>query len=162
MVSPGETRELLGVQAGDKFKSSVTVNIEILRGFGLLVGILMLFLGTALTKLFVRLNPEDDKFIEEDTYIYKMFGFTHTCVWIDFNPSKTISAMIVVFVTLPLMIFTVLNRARIHNDHINKKVSPWIYKFSECTWLIRFASFAYFFMVCVNSPGGEYRKDFYP
>lgn len=160
MVSTGEARELLGVQAGGKFKLELTVRIELLRGFGLLVTIVMLLIGIFLTENFVQVNPGDTEFLEESTYIFKLFGFSHTCVNIDFNPAKSVAAMLVIFATVPLMIFTILNKSRIKYDHQTGKVSKAIYHFSECTWLFRIFAFAYFFMVFVNSPDGEFREDF--
>mmetsp|Transcript_4993 Transcript_4993/g.6074 ORF Transcript_4993/g.6074 Transcript_4993/m.6074 type:complete len:408 (-) Transcript_4993:71-1294(-) len=128
------------------------VTIEFLRFFGLLMSIVMLLIG----KIISTYSVFNDKIVKDETYIVKLFGFAHTCVEIDFNPSKTVAALILNFATIPLMAFTYLQRGRIAN-HYNENKDLWkVYYFSKYTWHFRLVSYACFFMVFVNSPDGEY------
>jgi len=137
---------------GDVFTLVDKITIEKWRIFGLGMSIVMMVVGTILSTLFVWDKLE----IKEETYIMQMFHFSHTCVEIDFNPAKTVSAILILFAIYPLMIFTYLQKGQIGLAYQKNKDLKNVYIFSQGTWGIRFACFAYFFMIFVNSPDGEY------
>lgn len=150
--------ESTGLLGSDRKELTVgPFNIEKLRAFGLLMGMVMLFIGKGLTDNFVW-GTRDNPVNIESTYIYGVFGFSHTCVFIDFNPSKTVSAILVILVVLPLMLFTVLNYYRIVLAAEQGKIKEdgFLIGFAKSTWFFRFVCFTYFFLVFVNSPDGEY------
>ena len=137
---------------GNVFTRVDKITIEKWRIAGLGMSIVMLVVGKILSTLFVWDRLE----IEEETYIMRMFHFSHTCVEIDFNPAKTVSAILILFATYPLMIFTYLQKGQIGLAYQRNKDLKYVYMFSQWTWGIRFACFSYFFMCFVNSPDGEY------
>jgi len=153
-MTSNERSGLLG-GIGQQSMMKMTFNIEFLRAFGLTMGCIMIFLGRYTTDKYVW-GKDNNPDKVEDTYIYKVFGFAHTCVYIDYNPSKTVSAILLVTCVLPLMLYTVLNNYRIRVAGKSKQVNGLIVNFSEYTWGFRFFSFAFFFMVFVNSPYGEF------
>jgi len=87
------------------------------------------------------------------TYIYTLFHFIHTCVWIDNNPGKTYVAIVFIIGMVILMLFTVLEKERLKNNYAagDTCLKP-VAIFSKYTWLIRFVSFLVFPMCFVNSP----------
>jgi len=133
-------------------REKVQFNPEILRVIGLSAVIVLLLVGSVLTTLFVRINGVEDTFDYTATYIYAIFGFNHTCTYLDFNPSKTVAALMLQVCTFPLILFTYLNHKRIENDFNSGKVKENVYKFSSYTWILRCIWFLYFYMVFVNSP----------
>jgi len=149
--------ETTGIIGSNPKPLGKTFNIEILRFGGLLMSILMLCVGKFTTDIWPSVwgkgsNPAS----VEETYIWKLFGFAHTCVFIDFNPSKTIAALLLNTCTLPLMMFTYFNHLRITVAYKKREVTQLLFNFSKYTWIFRFISFMLFFMVFVNSPDEEY------
>jgi len=157
--SSNETKRLLSNQQSvDAYKDEVC--IEKWRAFGLTMGLVMTFVGYTLTHAYVFPITDGPQTID-DTYINKVFGFSHTCVYIDFNPSKSVAAILLNFVTIPLMMFTYLNQARIKNMYCSgDHCLAWVNTFSQVTWRFRVVCFALFSLVFVNSPDGEYINSF--
>mmetsp|Transcript_40314 Transcript_40314/g.45429 ORF Transcript_40314/g.45429 Transcript_40314/m.45429 type:complete len:291 (-) Transcript_40314:264-1136(-) len=131
------------------------LHVEMFRCIGLSVGLLMVAVGWVVTKLFVWGNF-DNPDRAQDTYIWKVFDFPHTCVFIDFNPAKSVAALMMNFVTLPLIVFTLLNHWRLRVAHSKGEITDGLLKFSECTYIFRIFCFVYFFMCLVNSPDLPY------
>ena len=96
--TPDEETSLV-VERPPKKTLSLELNIETLRFYGLCAGVLLLMVGYTVTHAFVRIDEGDDKFIEEKTFIYKTFHFSHTCSVLDFNPAKTVSALVIMLHT---------------------------------------------------------------
>jgi hypothetical protein len=93
-------------------------------------------------------------FEPEFSFIYKLFNFPHTCVVLDFNPAKTISALVIQFNTIPMNIFIVC-----HYIRITSQPDPMfdnLKKFTKIASPLQFIFNTYFYMVFVNSPDGEY------
>jgi len=146
----------------------IVLNIERIRFFGLLGGAVLLFTGlfvsTYAVNFPVKENPSSfwDKllhgapsdFDSTQTFIYQLFGFNHTCTLLDFNPSKTIAALIIMLHTLPCCFFVVCHYLR-----ITAQTDPKYANLQKTTVIltpIQFIVFIYFYMVFVNSPDGEY------
>jgi hypothetical protein len=152
-------------------------NIEILRIMGLCGMIAMLIAGNVISWLFVNFpekeNPSSwqDKlflrspsdFDKTQTYIHMLFHFNHTCSVIDFEPAKSICAMILMFYEIPTLLFTILSyyRTQFEQDPkfdtlktVNKILTP-----------IQFFMTLYVYMVSVNPPNlppdtfGTYEAD---
>jgi len=162
-----ETTPLTGpVQDGKVVK--VTLHIEMLRCFGLFAGTLLLATGWFITTFFVvypeKENPSTpfqklfggapSDFDETKTFIYEMFHFSHTCTLLDFNPSKTVAALVIMVHTIPCNLFVVLHYYRVMAQVGGK----WDNLKAACPTmtLIQFITFMYFYMVFVNSPYGHY------
>jgi len=166
MAADEESPLIGGVQDGGK--KSIAINIEVIRFWGLLAGGALLgsglFFSTYMVNFPVHDNPSSftDKLLHgapsdfdaSQTYIYKMFHFNHTCSFLDFNPSKTVSALVIMLHTLPVMVFVICHYCRIQIQldakfdslkSVTKILSPF-----------QFLTLMYFYMVFVNSPYGEY------
>ena len=147
----------------------ITFNLEKIRMFALLSVAVFLITGKAVSKFAVVFPTKSDPstvwdkvfngapsdFIPEETFIYKLFGFNHNCTIVDFNPAKTISALIfVMFFTMPACFFVICHFLRItsHTEVCFKNLQ----RYSKIATPIEFTVFTYFCMVFVNSPVGEY------
>lgn len=128
----------------------VTLNIELFRVFGLSAGFVLLFIGTAISNRFV-FEPYGDK-SKTETYIYKTFGFNHTCTYLDWNPSRTVSAMVSQLCIVPLCIYVFLNYYRMKFEYKAGKISDSLWTFCQIASPFCFIFILLFFMVFVNHP----------
>lgn len=99
-----------------------------------------------------RKAPSD--FISTETYVYKLFGVKHSCSWVDFEPARSVAAVIQVLYQVPIMLFVILNYFRIGSESHPK--FDKLRLFSKISSPFEFVFFAIFYMVFVNSPDGEY------
>lgn len=107
--------------------------------------------STFMEKLFGG-KPSD--FETSETFIYKLFHFNHTCSMLDFNPSKTIAALIIMLHTLPMLLFVICHYLRITSQTDSKYDT--LKMVTKVFSPIQFVVFTYFYMVFVNSPDGEF------
>lgn len=128
------------------------INLEMMRFFGYVGGIMLLLVGTFVTSTFVQFPYEGEGFDWESTFIYKLFGFNHTCATLDFNPSRTISAITVMFSVAPLLVYIILNRIRMEHEFINGNIGPRLNKFNQIITPLQIIAFAFFYLVFVNQP----------
>eukprot|EP00531_Pseudo-nitzschia_arenysensis_P019395 CAMPEP_0116126020 /NCGR_PEP_ID=MMETSP0329-20121206/6115_1 /TAXON_ID=697910 /ORGANISM="Pseudo-nitzschia arenysensis, Strain B593" /LENGTH=314 /DNA_ID=CAMNT_0003620087 /DNA_START=47 /DNA_END=991 /DNA_ORIENTATION=+ len=156
--------------------STIELNLETIRFWGLVAVIALLATGKFFTTYAVVFPPKDnpssfyDKlfngapsdFEPTETFIYKLFKFNHTCSQLDFNPSRTISAIVVMFHTIPINFFIVCHYFRI-TSHKNlakfgddQKSMERLQLFTKIATPIELVVFTYFYLVFVNSPNGEY------
>jgi len=149
-------------------KRSIVLNIERIRFFGLMGGILLLIVGTFVSNYAVVFPPKEDPssfwdkvfhgapsdFDSSQTFIFKLFHFNHTCSMLDFNPSKTLSALVIMFHTIPINLFVICHYLRI-TSHAEPEFDN-LKKFTKIATPIQFVFFTYFYMVFVNSPDGEF------
>lgn len=144
-----------------------TLNIERLRFVGLVAVFVLLAVGAFVTKYAVvypakedpssfwaKLNGAPTDFVYTATYVFQLFGFNHTCSVLDFNPSKTISAIVVMFSSIPLDIFVICHYLRI-TSQTDKKYDG-LKKVTGVLSAYQFIAFTYFYMVFVNSPDGVF------
>jgi len=159
-----ETTSLDG-GAGDVKKNVMNVNIEYLRMFGLIMTFVMIITGWIVTGLFNIYPVTDDptnsawdilfhgapsNFRSDETYIYYLFNFVHTCVYVDNNPAKTVAALLINFAVIPLVLFAFLSYKR-----INLQTGPdydGLKAWSPFTLAYLTIAFAYLFLYLVNSP----------
>jgi len=146
---------------------TIRLNIERIRMWGLLGGAALLMTGTFVSTFVVVFPAHDDTssffdklfrgapsdFDTTQTFIYQLFHFNHTCTMLDFNPAKTISALVIMFHTIPVNFFVVCHYLRI-TSHTEAKYDT-LKKLTTIFTPIQFVFFAYFYMVFVNSPDGE-------
>lgn len=131
----------------------ITFNLELLRAVGLLGIVFALIIGTLLTTYITEWPIKGEPFDFEATFIYKLFGFNHTCTMIDFNPSKSVSAVLTITLNvIPLTAFAVLNYYRIQQDYQRGRVKKSLATFSKFVTPIMIASFLCFPLVYVNFP----------
>lgn len=163
-----EESPLTGGRRGGLGTMEIKLNIERIRFWGLMGGAVLLLTGTFVSNYAVVFPAKDnpstfwDKlfhgapsdFDSTQTFIYQMFGFNHTCSMLDFNPSKTIAALIIMLHTIPVNFFVVCHYLRI-TSHTHPKYD----NLKMCTKFMtpcQFIFFTYFYMVFVNSPDGEF------
>jgi hypothetical protein len=149
-----EETALVG-RKGPPKKLSIAFNIETLRFYGLLGVLLLLFVGKFVTEKFVKFPKGSDGWHPEKTFIFQLFHFNHTCTVLDFNPAKTVSALVVMLHTIPMNMFVVLSYYRIKNDYNEGQVPYAVWLYSKIASPFIFLSFMYFYLVFVNSPDGE-------
>jgi hypothetical protein len=154
MGGPDEETALVGRKGPGK-KLSITFNIEILRFYGLVCGALLLLTGLTVTNMFVDFPEGSGGWHPEETFIYKLFGFNHTCTVLDFNPAKTMSAIVIMAHILPMNMFCVLSYYRIKMDYMQGEIPKGVWLYSKITTPFIFLSFTFFYMVFVNSPSGD-------
>jgi hypothetical protein len=156
--------ELTPLTAGGE-KIRITFNIEKLRAFGLLAGMVMLIVGRQVSLWFNQFPVSDEpmrsawdiifhgaesNFHKKETYIFYLFNFIHTCVWIDNNPSKTMAALFLMIAMVPLSLFVFLH-------HIRLKLQPgpeydFLKTVSKPLTIFQILAYMYFFLCLVNSP----------
>lgn len=150
---------------GNAKKVKLVIQIEYLRAFGLLAGFVMLFAGKTASTYFNEFPVTDEplnsawdiltgnaesNFHKEETYIYYLFHFIHTCVYIDNNPAKTCAALLIQVAMLPLILFAILNYQRIQLQE-----GPQWDGLKSWSWgimIFEVICCSYFFLCLVNSP----------
>lgn len=150
---------------GSAKKRTLSIQIEYLRGFGLIAGFVMLAAGMTASKLFnefpvtdqplnswwdILTGKAESNFHPEETYIVYLFHFIHTCVWIDNNPAKTIAAIFIQVAMMPLILFCILNYQRIQLQEGPQWDSLKKHSFKVMVFEVLCCS--YFFLCLVNSP----------
>jgi hypothetical protein len=152
-------------------RKEIYVNIELFRFYGLLGIFVLLLTGKYVSQYAVIFPPKDDPssvwdklfngaqsdFDTEQTFIYHLFHFNHTCSVLDFNPSKTISALVMMLHTVPIDCFVILHYYRVTLQTDSRFDA--LKKFTTIATPLQFVFFTYFYMVFVNSPDGEYGTD---
>ena len=93
---------------------NVTFNPEIFRIIGYVGFIVMLVVGSFLTNKFSGVDPQT-------TTIYKLFGFNHSCYVIDYEPSRTVSAMLLPFWEIPFVLYIIFSFLRVQDAYREKK-----------------------------------------
>lgn len=163
------TDEETPLTGGRTFGSrKIAFNLEMIRFFALLGGIALLITGKTVSNFAVVFPAKSDPssvwdklfngapsdFDPTKTFIFQLFGFNHTCTVLDFNPSKTISALVIMLHTMPLCFFVLCHYMRVtsHTDPCFKNLQ----RFTTIFTPFQFIAFTYFFMVFVNSPDGEH------
>lgn len=140
------------IETPDGVLLSTTFNIEWLRFWGLMAGSVLLVTGTIVTNTFVEFPEGSGGFDFKATFIYKLFHFNHTCTVLDFNPSRTVSGIVMMFHTIPMDLFIVLSYYRMKDDYYSEKISKWLWNYSRITTPFIFIAMTYFYMVFVNPP----------
>jgi len=161
---PNEVTSLDG-GTGDVKKNVMNVNIEYLRMFGLSMTIVLSISGWIVSVLFdiypvtddptnsawdILANGAPSNFHADETYISYLFNFVHTCVYVDNNPAKTVTALLLQFAVIPLLLFAFLSYKR-----INLQTGPdydGLKAWSPFTLAYLYIAFAYLFLYLVNTP----------
>lgn len=130
------------------------INVEMCRFYGYFAYFIMMIVATIITYNFVDYPVPGNGFDPTATFIYQLFGFNHTCSVVDFNPSRTISALLVMLLVVPLIIYVILNRYRIEHEHINGNVGPKLFKFNQIITPLQLIGIGFFYMVCAHTRKG--------
>ena len=155
-----------GSDAPPEASTTKSFNLERIRLIGLLGVVALLVTGNTVSEYAVVFPDKPDPssvwdklfhgapsdFVREESFIFKMFGFNHTCSVLDFNPSKTISALVIQLSIMPLCLFTIGHYLRVSSQ--TGTCFKNIQRFSKIASPIQFLANTYFYMVFVNSPDG--------
>jgi len=136
---------------GKPVQLKMTFNIETLRAFGLSMGFVLLTVGTIISNTFVFGEPWGDM-KKTDTYIYKTFNFNHTCSYLDWNPSRTVSAIVAQLLVVPMCIYIVLSYYRMKYEYKVGNVSEGLWTFCRYQSPFTLMTMLLFGMVFVNHP----------
>jgi len=131
---------------------TTTFNIEWLRFWGLIAGSVLLITGTIVTNHFVEYPEGSGGFDYKATFIYEIFHFNHTCTVLDFNPSRTVSGLVMMLHTIPMDLFIVLSYYRAKHDYASEEIHKWLWYYYKITTPFNFIAMTYFYMVFVNPP----------
>jgi hypothetical protein len=123
----------------------LTFNIETLRMIAYLTLVLMVGTGIVVTKRFVHV-PEDQ------TVIYQIFGFNHICNVFDHRPSREVSALLVLFFSLPMAAFVLCSYYRTYDAYKEKRVPAWLQHYNKIITPFCFLAACYTYMWFVNAP----------
>ena len=145
--------EEVRVATHEPVNTVVKFNIEILRCVGLFSITIILVIGIVLTVFVTKWPDGNSKFDSEATYIYELFGLNHSCIYIDFNPSRTVSAFLMAFLhIIPTNCYTILNYFRIQCDFKKGRISKRLEMYNKITTPIIFFFTTTFILVFVNQP----------
>jgi hypothetical protein len=169
MYSATATSEEEPLTGGGKSPRELVLqfNIETIRFWGILAFVPLMATGKFLNRYATVFPPHDDTssfwdkiwngapsdFDETETYIYQMFHFSHPCSLLDFNPSKTVSALLVMFHTIPIIVFVILHYLRVISQ--TDPIYDNLKKATKIFTPLQFVFYLYFYMVFVNSPKGD-------
>ena len=130
-------------------KFTLTFNIETLRMVAYIALVFMVSVGMIVTKLFVTVHVHD-------TVIFQIFGFNHICNVFDHQPSRTISALLVLFFIVPMAAFVICSYYRTYAAAKEGRVPMHLQAYNKIITPIVFLSVCYTYMWFVNAPDGEY------
>ena len=132
--------------------SSWTFHVESLRLFAhiSLISILALCAIITDTSNLSTIPPP------ESTAIFKLFGFNHSCNWVDHNPSRMIAGILIPTFQVPMMLYVCLSHQRLKRS-VRKSIVPnWLLEYSTITSPFNFVTFALLHMWFVNNPDDDY------
>jgi len=142
-----------GVRTDDKYYYSWTFHVETLRFGGLINFLIMLIIGAAITE-FSGLDTIEDP---TETVIFELFGINHSCNWVDHNPARMISAILVVpLIQVPLMLYVVIWHCRLRKQCKMGNAPRWLYYMSRCFTPYNLITVAELHLWFVNNPNDTY------
>jgi len=129
-------------------KHSWDIHLEKVRFWGLAAGGVLLILGKAVT---TRTTASG---LIDSGYINSTYHFRHTCVYLDYNPSRTLSALLVMCQIFPLDFFIIMFYYKVKQLHETKvlKADSELFKITQWATPFMFVVQTYFYMVFVNKP----------
>jgi len=115
-------------------------------------------------RLFTLFGHEHPYVHVEDTVIYKTFGMTHTCSYIDLNPAKEASAIVLPLFSFTMSLFLILAHFRnklVQLNNPNDSYSQWLYNFSKVSTPFSVFGIQMSHLWFVNDPEEAYPKGFW-
>jgi len=123
----------------------ITFNIETLRMISYCTLIFMVLVGIIVTDTLVAIPPEQ-------TVIFEIFGFNHICNVFDHQPSRSISALLVLFYIVPMSTFVNLSLFRAKTAFKLNQIPKWVLTLHQVFFPVIFISVCYVYMWFVESP----------
>lgn len=142
-------------QATPNYAFTLTFNPEILRIIAYIALILMLVVGSILTETWVDVDPHD-------TAIYKLFGFNHACNVLDYEPSRTVSAMLLPFWEIPFLLYVIFNFLRVQDAFREQKAPRYTFWVAAIFLPFEILLTVWFRIVFVWSPEVSFLNHYLP
>jgi len=154
--STDETSHLFGNQNPPLPVTTWRINLNLLKAIGLTFPTVAGLIGLFVSEKYIFTDTpgflSDSKSMDK-TFIVQLFGFPHTCVFIDENPGKSPVAVLFIIGMFLLTIWTFLDHVRIKRDYAaGKTCLKGVVTFSKYTWGFRVCCFLLFPLCFVNSP----------
>ena len=130
-------------------KFELTFNIETLRMIAYCMLVLMVIVGIVVTELFVPAHIEHNVILE-------IFGFNHICNVFDHQPSRTVSALLVLFFILPMAAFVLCSYYRTYDAAKEGRVPQKLQTYNKAITPFVLLAVCYTYMWFVNPPDGAY------
>jgi hypothetical protein len=134
---------------------TLTFNPEILRIASYLALIAILVVGLIITKTLVHVDPQT-------TVLYKLFGFNHACNYLDHEPSRTVSAMLLPLWEVPFVAYVIFNFLRIQDAYRENKVPRHTFVIAAVLLPIELLLTVWFRIVFVWSPEVNFLNHYIP
>jgi hypothetical protein len=131
---------------------SFTFNIEILRVYGYLYFVTLFMIAIIITATEVNFPGGSPQYTE----MYKMFGFSHLCMAISFNPAKQVGALLLPGFIVPTSLFVALSYFHTKKDYDCGRIPRWLWRFTQATTPFNMVAILQFGMVFVNGPEQDY------
>jgi len=114
---------------GSNYLFSITFHVESLRLFAHSSFLFILVVAAVLTEtLQDKLDSIPDP---TETTIYNIFGFNHTCNWIDHNPAKLVAGILLPAFQLPYFLYIYFYHKRVQKSVENNEVPKWLLQYSS-------------------------------
>lgn len=104
----------------ENYALSVNFNPEVLRLASYAGLVFFLIVGFVVTHFFVHVPPTE-------TAIYQLFGFNHTCNILDYEPSRTITAMLLPLWEIPFLFYLIFHVLRVHDGYREGVVPRYVF-----------------------------------
>ncbi|MEM9136097.1 MAG: hypothetical protein AAGB01_01930 [Cyanobacteria bacterium P01_F01_bin.42] len=137
------------------YSVNLKFNPEILRIIAYVALIIILLVGYVLTETMVKVDPQT-------TAIYKLFGFNHACNLLDYEPSRTVSAMLLPFWEVPFLLYAVFNFLRINDAYRQDEVPRYSFLVSAIFLPFEILFIVWFRIVFVWSPEVSFLNHYLP
>jgi len=139
---------------------SVTFHVEWFRVIGMVSLLFMLLTCMVISKLAIF----DDGIFgygwgtmdPKTTVIYGLYGFNHTCNYLDFNPARLVASIIVPFVMVPMALYNFFFHLRVYRAYTENIVGYGFLTYSRITWVYNAFAFLMLHLWFVNDPTGTY------
>lgn len=133
---------------------SITFHVESLRLFAHCALLLIFSVGAVLTE---TLEDKLDNIPDPtETVIYNLFGFNHACNYVDHNPSKLVSGILIPSVQLPYMLYFYFYHKRVQKSVENNEVPKWLLQLSSIITPFNIVVMSQLHMWFVNPPYDTY------
>lgn len=184
MVSEAEAEKktFLAKNKPPSIPLTATFSIEKLRFFGFVALIVMLLVGQILTMKYVFIPDAqfDERMLrggsaEESNYptynffgmdhpyldrtsvrIFEIFGFLHSCSYVDHNPAKVVASMMLPLFSFPMSLYLIIAHYRIKCSVKNEESPVWLYYYSMFATAFGVFAMQQTHLWFVNSPDMKY------
>lgn len=93
----------------------------------------------------------------ESTVIFQLYGFNHSCNYLDFNPARLVAAILIPFTMVPMALYNFFFHLRVYRAWKEEKTVGYGFLwYSRITWVYNAFAFLMLHLWFVNDPTGDY------